>query len=439
MNLNQLQSIFEKHIPDYNDKSFLLACSGGPDSMALAYAMSIMDLNFAIAHLNYGLRFEDADEDEQMVTKFADQHEIALHVQRYENKLEKKTGESVQMAARRLRYSYFSGLMNDHQYDYCVTAHHLDDNIETFFLNLTRGAGVKGLRGMKFVNGKIFRPLLEISKTEIYHFNFTHEVSYRLDASNDNDYYKRNLIRNKILTEFHKHFPAFGLKMMETFKYMKDVDYLIEAAVNDWKKNHVKLLNNKTIISKKALLENKAGKTILKEILAEFGISASVSNDIFDNLACNSGATFHSAEKSIIVNRSDIEISNEFVQFSTRYFLPQELFDIYISHHLPSSEILENKEICVLDADKINGEFTVRTWRNGDYFFPKGMLGKKKLSDYYNDQKMGRFEKEEQLLLCIGTEIAWIVNRRIDRRFAAENNTTRYAIIAPLKNQKTTQ
>lgn len=433
MILNEIKRSFEKHIPNYESKKYLIACSAGPDSMVLSHALLLLNLDIQLVHVNFGLRGIESDGDEAFVQAFADANELVLHKKKISIANETLSDESTQMTARRTRYAFFQEVMEFCQIDYCLTAHHLDDNIETFFLNLIRGAGIKGLTGIPVLQGKLFRPMLEISKTLIYDFAFKNHINYRLDSSNAENHYKRNLLRNEVLPHIHKHFPAFSLKMAETFRYMKDAEYLLNESIQHFKQAHVQTTPDKVIIDKSAILSNPAGRTVLKEILSEFGIASTVSNDIYRNLTSNTGAVFNTSEKSIILNRNKLEITAQFKQFDTQYLKPENHFDIYIEENAPDLQLSDNKHVCILDADKITDQILLRTWKNGDVFYPLGMKGKKKLSDFYTEKKMSREEKEKQLLLCIGNEIAWVVNHRIDRRFAPEAHTKRYAIITPLK------
>ncbi|MFN4122975.1 MAG: tRNA lysidine(34) synthetase TilS [Flavobacteriales bacterium] len=433
MILNEIKQQFERYIPDYQSKKYLIACSAGPDSMVLSHAMLTLNLDIQLVHVNFGLRGIESDGDEAFVQSFADANALVLHKKKISIAHETQSDESTQMTARRTRYAFFQEVIEICKIDYCLTAHHLDDNIETFFLNLIRGAGIKGLTGIPVLQGKLFRPMLDISKSLIYDFAFKNHINYRLDSSNAENYYKRNLLRNEVLPHIHKHFPAFSQKMLETFKYMKDAEYLLNESILQFKKVQVQTTKDKVIINKNAILSNPAGRTIFKEILSEFGIVSAVSNDIYRNLTSNTGAVFNAGKNSIIINRDKLEITPEYTQFDTRYLKPENHFNITIEEQLPDLQIVDNNDVCILDADKITDQILLRTWKKGDVFYPLGMTGKKKLSDYFTEKKLSREEKEKQLLLCIGNEIAWVVNYRIDRRFVPEAHTKRYAIITPVK------
>lgn len=433
MIVSEIKRNFEKYIPDYRAKKYLVACSAGPDSMVLTHIMLMLKLDIQLAHVNFGLRGEESNADETFVKTFADAHQLILHKKNINIAHESLMNESTQMTARRTRYAFFHEVLDMCRLDYCLTAHHLDDNIETFFLNLIRGAGIKGLTGMPELHGKIFRPMLSVPKKIIYEFAFSHQIAHRIDSSNSENHYKRNLLRNEVLPHIHRHFPAFSLKMAETFKYMKDAEFFIQQSIQTFKENHVNVLTDKVQIDKKAIDEHPAGRTLLKELLGEYGINSKISNDIYKNLTSDTGAVFNAGEKSIIFNRDKIEITSPFKQFDTKYFKLENHFNIYIKKHIDELQMLDNKEVCVLDADKIIAPLVLRTWKKGDVFYPIGMKGKKKISDFYTEKKMSRAEKEKQLLLCVGDEIAWVVNHRIDKRFAVESGTQRFAVLIPVK------
>jgi len=413
---------------------FLIATSGGPDSMVLSHVMQQLGAKIQLAHVNFGLRGQDSHDDEKFLSEYAEKNELNIFIRRVNTKDEMLDNESVQMAARRIRYAYFKELMQLHNIQYCLTAHHLDDNIETFFINLTRGSGLNGLQGMKSKTNSIIRPMLDITKSEILSYAFEHEIDYRIDKSNAENIYQRNLLRNEVLPTIFQHFPAFRIKMGETFKYMKDAILLMNEAITDWKKTNISKSESTTYIDKKALIKHPAGSTILVEILYEFGFQSAISADIYKNLTSNTGAAFQSGDHTLLINRDKIEINQGFQQFSTQYFKPEDYFDIFISDEKP--DFIDNppKNVCILDANKMADEIIVRTWRKADQFYPTGMTGRKKLSDFYIDNKLSRIDKEKQMLLCLGEEIAWIVNRRVDRRFAPDMLTTKYAVFQLREN-----
>lgn len=424
----KVKQFFEEHQIDRKSKRFLIANSAGPDSMVLTFVLLNFGCQIELAHLNYGLRGKESQADEAFINEFALTNNLILHLKRVNTKDEMLEHESIQMAARRIRYSYFEELMQKQNIDYCVTAHHLDDNIETFFLNLIRGTGIKGLKGINAFSTKLIRPLIAIPKSELLSYAFEHNIEFRTDQTNLESIYQRNILRNEVLPALHKHFPAFRIKMAETFNYMKDALILQNEAIESWKTIYVSISKSITYIEKKALIKHPAGQTILIQILNDFGFSPTVTGDIYKNLTSNTGAAFNSGAYTLLINRDKLEISKGFQQFSTQYFKPETFFDIYIAEEKP--EFIDNppKNLCILDADKISGEIIVRTWKKGDYFHPTGMKGRKKLSDFYQNIKLSRIEKEKQLLLCFGENIGWVVNQRIDRYFTPDQHTLRYAI-----------
>jgi tRNA(Ile)-lysidine synthase len=417
-------------VPEPEKVKFLLAVSGGIDSCALAHLFFQNHLSFDIAHCNFHLRGEDSNLDSSLVTALEKIYKVSVFVKEFDTlTLAQNSGKSVEMAARDLRYEWFAEI--GHDYDYIVTAHHANDNAETMLLNLTRGTGLKGMSGIPTVNGKIIRPLLSFSSADILDYVKRHKIEYRDDQSNFSQQYHRNKIRHVVIPKLEEINPGFihtASNNADIFK--KQYDFYIKY-MNLYKE---KLLVNKEegcYISVNDLIKEKYYSLILYEILSDFNFNPATINLIAENLHSISGKKYFSATHQLIKDRENLiitpvseDLENDSLIIPDPDTLQVYGFDVEILDYQHDLHFEDNPMILYADADKLTFPLELRRWKEGDYFFPFGMKGKKKLSDYFTDRKIDLNTKHKIPLLCCNDEIVWVVGFRSDDRYRIEKNKT---------------
>ncbi len=414
-----------------NDK-LLLAISGGADSVALALLLKEGGYNFEMAHCNFNLRGEESDADEDFVKILSETLGVHYHTKTFNtNEYASKNKISVQMAARDLRYNWFEELKKETQSDYIVVAHHKDDDIETFFINLIRGSGIKGFLGMKQKRNKIIRPLLLFSRKEIEEYLKNQGQEFRNDSSNTDVKYLRNNIRHHLIPLIKDINPSFSDTFSKEIEYMNEVYNVFNDNFIEVKNDIVSKMDKGIVIDKQKLLSIQNNKIFLREIITPFGFNET--DKILESCIASSGKMFCAKNYRLLIDRDKIFVT-EFIDDSSDVIVISEDTDTIrfpiplkfsISHKL---EFNKRKNSVFLDFDKLEFPLKIRRWEEGDYFYPLGLNGRKKLSDYFVDNKFSRFEKEECFLLCSGEDIIWIIGHRMDDRFKITSNTKKVYI-----------
>ncbi len=415
--------------PGWKQKKYLLAVSGGIDSTVLADLFKQAQLDFALAHCNFKLRDADSDADQAFVNELARQLGVPLfqHVCDLSH-----TTENIQLAARNRRYNWFKKILIEENYDYLVTGHHLDDSLESFLLNLQRGTGLKGLLGIQN-RGYILRPLQKFSRPKIKAYALQHHLKWREDKSNDSEKYRRNYIRHQIVPLLTQKNPAFYANFTKTLEYLQQSQNIIDNWVKD---NRQKLIKQEEETYKLDL--NAWQNLIEKELflyhwLTDYG---------FTDLTAAIKLTQAQTGKSIfspthqLTKHGDWLILHQKLDINRNKiynldFKPyQEIEDLQINMHLfEIDEItvsqLKNaqKNEIFVDFDLLTFPLYLRKWQTGDYFYPLGMKGKKKLSDYFKDEKLSLPEKEKIWLLLQHNNIIWVAGKRPDERFKITDKT----------------
>lgn len=411
---------------DFAKKRYLIAVSGGVDSMVLCHLFMQHQLNFSMAHCNFMLRGEESNQDEAFVRDFAKKNTIELFVKQFDTgKIIEQEGGSVQQVARKLRYDWFYELLPN--FDFLVTAHHSDDNIETFFINLSRGTGLKGLMGIPSESEKIIRPLLKITKAKILEYAQQNYISWREDSSNDSDKYTRNFYRNQIIPLIKKQKPGFENVMTGNIEMLKKTKSLLDHFIGDIRKEVVHQVGGRTKIMLRKIKKYPAKDVILYELINQFGFNYDQAQGILGVI--ESGKTFLSKEYKAIYERGELLITRrdkrydfDPIVFNSIEELEQsELFEVEVIDVPPSFST--EKNTAYFDIEKITFPLTIRNWQQGDVFYPFGMKGKKKLSDFFVDQKFSQEDKQSVFVLLSGEKIAWVVGYRSDNRFRVSKNT----------------
>ncbi len=425
--------IEEEHLFTKDD-DILLALSGGCDSAALFHILKTLKYKFSVAHCNFKLRGKDSDKDEEFVKELAKHNNIKIYTASFDTEeFARKNKLSVEDAARKLRYNWFEELRINRKFSCIATAHHLNDRIETFFINFTKGTGIKGMRSILPKNNNIVRPLLFAPKNEIKSFCAEKKIKYRTDKSNFDNYFLRNNLRNNILPAFKKINPKFEETMSKNFSILTDIEKIYLAYIN-LKKSEILNIKNKLIfIDTEKLLQTDAPNTVLFEIIRPYGFNSSQSSHIILNInTIQTGKLFYSDthrllkdRKYLIMEKTEEDDFKSFqisdLQHNNEY---SPKFSLKIIKKTENINLKANNSTVFFDADKVKFPLTVRKARNADFFVPFGMKGKKLLSDFFTDLKINLFEREKVLLLVTSkNEIIWVIGYRADNRFKVTDKT----------------
>lgn len=434
-----LSKKFQKYIADHKlataDSRIILTVSGGVDSMVMMHLFVEAGYNVAVAHCNFCLRGEESEEDEQTVEAEARKLGIPHYNRRFDTKGEMaRTGESVQMAARRLRYAWFDELCLDEGYDTIAVAHHADDSIETFFINLLRGTGLKGLTGISVLNGKVIRPLLFASRHEIKEYAKHHSIPYREDSSNRSTKYLRNKIRLGIVPRLREIVPQFTSIMSSNVDRLTETQLFINHAIDKIARDAVEHVGREDIIHPDRIDAGFPSHFVIYELMSQnYGFKGDVVDSLCDALKAGAtGKRFYSKDWVAYVDRGRIVISRieendncevEVNISKTKVYCGGSV--IYIEKlDVDTVETLRIPEhIALLDLDTLSEPITLRKWHDGDRFVPLGMTEEKKVSDFLIDNKVSMAEKSRQFVLTAGDHIVWVVGRRIDNRHKITSHT----------------
>lgn len=418
------QNITAKKLFSPSDR-LLVAVSGGVDSIVLCELCHRSNLNFEMAHANFQLRGQESEADESFVKKVAGVYRVPFHVKRFDTAVyaEKNTC-SVQVAARELRYQWFSELLRS-GFKYLLTAHHADDNVETALMNFFRGTGISGLRGMADKNDRVVRPLLHFSKTEILQFAKENDLKWREDSSNASDKYSRNYFRNTIIPMVYKIYPEAEQNLLQNIDRFGEIEVLYRHAIAQHKKKLLEVRGNEVHVPILKLKKTQPVNTILYEIINEYNFTASQLNDIAHLTDAGQGKFVQSATHRIFVNRGWLIISPLDTQMAENILIEEGVGEVKYSSKLlelknantDNKHFADSRDVAELDRRIVEYPLCLRRWRAGDYFYPLGMKKKKKISRFLIDQKLSSSEKEKVWVLESGKRICWVVGMRIDERF----------------------
>ncbi|MCI2228743.1 tRNA lysidine(34) synthetase TilS [Polaribacter sp. MSW13] len=427
--IKNFEEHLKKNFPFLKDKKILIAISGGIDSIVLCHLLHQLKYDISLAHCNFNLRGEESDGDEKFIIELS--KELGLQLFRIQFKTEKHAKEnkqSIQIAARNLRYNWFKEILENHNFDYVVTGHNTNDNLETFIINLTRETGLEGLTGIPSVNGKIARPLLAFSRNDILMYAIKNNVTWREDKSNANIKYIRNKVRHKILPILEEINPNILNSFKNTLEHLNESQSFINEKVS---KNAEKIVVDnesgllKISLKKLSSIENK--KTFLFQLLKKYNFTEW--NDVNDLIAAQSGKQIFSKTHRLIKDRSflildTLKTNTEAKEYLINTTTTELIEPIHLKIKTTNELCTTNKQAICVDKDLLKYPLTVRTWKNGDYIYPIGMEGKKKLSKYFKDEKFSLLEKENTWLLCnADNEIIWVINHRQDKRFSVTKKT----------------
>ena len=419
----------------------ILALSGGIDSMVLADLLLKSKLQFVAAHCNFHLRGEESDGDEKFVREYAERNGVRCFVRHFNTEqYASEQGISIEMAARDLRYAWFEELRLQLGYDKIAVAHHADDQAETFFINLLRGAGLRGLKGMQPKNGVIIRPMLWASKEQIRQYAADNSITWREDHTNAESIYLRNKIRNHLLPVFDELHLEARQGLYKSLEHLASENELYRELLKE-KLNQIIEHNGEiqsiphsalTSSNTSYFLIQHSSFQLLFEWLRQYNFNTSQCHFIFDAMKTGIGNKYYSPTHQLVVGRNELQlseikaISDKEIQIEIgeekilspihlQFSKLQKTFDFVID---------KSPEVAQLDFDKIHFPLTLRHWHHGDRFRPLGMKGSKLLSDFFVDQKFTECQKHNVwLLVSADNDIVWVVGQRIDDRYKVTNST----------------
>ena len=444
---------FQAYINRYNllaegDK-VILALSGGIDSMVLADLLLKAKVEFVAAHCNFHLRGDESNGDDWFVRKFAENCGIQCFVKHFETeKYAAKYGISIEMAARDLRYAWFEQLRQQLGYDKIAVAHHADDQAETFFINLLRGAGLNGLKGMKPQNGVIIRPLLWVSREQIRKYAVENHIVWREDHTNVESVYLRNRIRNQLLPVFDELQPKARQGLYKSLEHLSAENELYRELL---KEKLAQIVENDGEVQRlpfSAIQFDNVGPStfrqaqgsgtsafsfqLLFEWLRQYGFNTDQCHFIHEAIGTGVGNKYCSSTHRIVIGRDELQLSEIKEKTNDEILIQIGEEEILSPIHLcfsklektPDFVIDKSLNVAQLDFDKLKFPLFLRHWRHGDRFHPLGMKGSKLLSDFFVDQKFTEYQKQNVwLLISADGDILWVAGYRIGDRFKITNDT----------------
>jgi len=431
-----MQKAFENYIREKklvtSNETVLVAVSGGIDSMVMLDLFQKSDkFDLVVAHCNFMLRGEESNKDELFIREYCKKNKLDLFVKSFDTiAFANEKGISIQMAARDLRYTWFEELAQKNSISKIALAQHLDDQVETFFINLIRGTGISGIHGILPINGNLIRPLLFADRKMILQYQIENNITFREDESNNSDKYLRNFIRHNISPQFEQLSPQFAFKLDKNIARFKEVEDFYKTSIHNNLKQLSTEKNHQLFIDIEKLNSLEYPELHIREMLTEKGFNTDTINKVYQLLSQPiSGKYFNSETHELLFNRNQIIIRKKQNKNQAKYLInigenitnPFNISLEQIDNNLDSYKGKPN--IAFLDFDKLIFPLKLRKWKKSDSFIPFGMTGRKKLSDFFIDKKLSNFEKEDIWILESGDEIVWILGHRTDNRYRITKNT----------------
>jgi len=411
---------------------FVLAVSGGADSMVLLKLFLQLPNEFCVAHCNFKLRGAESDGEEVFIRDYCGENGIELFVKQFDTReYAQLEGISIEMAARDLRYAWFEELRIQLQYDYLAVAHHRDDLIETMLINLSRGTGIRGLSGIQAKNGVIVRPLLFASREEILAYADEKKLPYKHDSSNDELVYQRNVIRHQIIPLFETLNPSFRKNAAKTAAILKDTASVYQQKLVEVTSDLKDEGENVIRFNVEKLKALQPQQTLMFELLHPYGFKSEQTAEIAAALDAEAGKTFFSKTHRLVKDRDSLLLTALIQSEAQRYYIDEDYPSISepmamtfeVIAKSPAFRFSTNPKVADFDLAKLQFPLMLKKWEQGEYFMPLGMQNLKKLSDFFIDQKLSIPEKEAAWILYSGKKVVWVVGHRIDDRFKITKET----------------
>ena len=426
----KVERFIQRHELLTGKRLVLVGLSGGADSVALLGILVRLGYPCRALHCNFHLRGDESDRDEAFARQFADSLGVPFVKVDFDTRgYAAIHQESIEMAARSLRYRWFEEQRQAFDAEAIAVAHHRDDSVETLLMNLLRGSGIRGLGGIRPRNGQVVRPLLAVSRAEIEEWLQTQGWDYVTDSSNLSDAYTRNFIRLRVLPLLEQLNPAARETIARSAAHLSAAEQLYAYTVEEARKAVFVTADSLSI---EALMRYPSPETLLYEWLRPLGFSRIVVGELFESLTGLSGKQFYSATHQVLKDRDRLYIAPlqepsawqpiEIPVATGELTQPLRL-SFQLMERTSDFQLERASDTAYFDVEKLPGRLTLRLPQKGDWFVPFGMRGRKKLSDFFADQKMHRWEKLRQPLLCAGESSDWVVGRRADDRFRVGEET----------------
>ena len=418
------------------NEKILLAISGGIDSVVMLDLFDRTGIKYAIAHCNFKLRLFESDDDEMFVRQLAHKYSVEVYIGLcIAADYSKEKGLSIQEAARELRYAWFNKVCSHNDYPLIAVAHNNDDRVETFFINLFRGAGIKGLKSIPVVRQNIIRPLMFATREQIVEYANDNKLEYREDSSNNSDYYLRNKIRHHLIPRIEEISPGFNKAAQQSIDNLRDADLILQSAIKE--KLERLTISHTNSISKLSIKELKKllpFKVWMYYLLSEFGFNRQIINSICLSLEAENtiGHKFLSTDHELLIDRdyilirkitSDSSLKKYHISINQKEVTEPITIKIINIKNDPGFKFNKSKNIAYFDLEKLKFPLTIRRWQKGDRITPFGMKGNKLISDILIDNKVDSFEKENTFVIISGEEIIWLVGHRSSNEFRVKQNT----------------
>lgn len=438
-----MQNQFKEFVKNQNlfdpEQQVLLAVSGGIDSTVMMHLFKQAGFKFGVAHMNFGLRGEESDADADFVGEFCEGLGVAFFTKKVDTiTYAAHHGLSTQMAARELRYIWFEELLEDEGFSKIATAHHLNDSLETVLLNLSKGTGVAGLAGIPMNNGAIIRPLLFATRSQIEAYAQVQQLSWREDISNQKRTYQRNYLRHEIIPRLREINPNLEQTFLNTSERVQDANIILQEQIERLKSKALRHYPTHTEIIINALAQTSTPVFYLDALLKAFGFAYAQVKQIWETHHTASGKIFYSSEYMLNKDRDAFLITSKLEENEPEYLIEEQQMHCDTKVFRLSMSAIANHEDFILpkhrnnlalDLDKISFPLVLRTWQQGDYFYPLGMKGKKKISDFLIDNKVPRILKEKIWVLCQKKEILAVIGYRPDDRYKITPDTKNVFLI----------
>ncbi len=409
---------------------FLLACSGGVDSVVLAHLCAQCGLSFALAHCNFNLRGVASAADAKFVTDLGLELDVPVFQTSFDTNAYIKIHKvSTQMGARTLRYDWFDQLIKTHEYQFVLTAHHREDALETMFINLSRGTGIDGLLGIPEKRGYIRRPLLFFAKSTIVDFAKNNQISWREDSTNASTAYLRNKIRHEVLPLMADLHPTALENMVQTQLHLKETSKLASLYLEQLKKDLWSKEDNEIHITIDLLIATPSVLSVIYGLFSSYGFNDATA--VLELCERENGKKLLSPSHLLLKDRSTLiltPIDASQIAEESVYIYPGESVIEY-PIQLSISKVTEvspeaYQKFIVVDEDTLAYPLQLRHPKEGDVFYPNGMKGKKRVSKFLRDEKINVISKASIWVLTDAKDqIIWVVGYRADRRFASKLNT----------------
>ncbi len=427
--LTKFQNHINQNLSFLQGKKLLLATSGGIDSMVLLELCYQMKLDIRVAHCNFQLRGAESDADEKFVKSSCEKLDVLVFVNHFDTKKFAEDQKlSIQVVARNLRYDWFNTLLINNDYDYILTAHHLDDSLETFLINFTRGSGLDGLTGIPEHNGNTIRPLLPFSRNEIEAFAKENSIQWREDSSNASDKYLRNKLRHDVIPVLKELNPNLLTSFENTISNLQQAQSMVDDASRIVYRKVVTDVDFQKRINLSELMQLPNYHAYLYQWLEPFGFSDWIA--IHDLVTAQSGKQIHSQKHTLLKDRNELIIFQKPASATSEIFLIEKdqkevKFPLKLSFCTVDDISVQTTNTIFVDEDALQFPLEIRKWQEGDWFYPFGMSGSKKLSKFFKDEKFSLIDKSQTWLLCSDSQIVWVIGKRQDDRFKISDKTTK--------------